>query len=59
MIHPMTHVVDYLDTWRAAYVSAQIAMTAAHKLLKEQSPSIYALCRPPGHHATCNVAGGK
>ncbi|CDS03059.1 hypothetical protein LRAMOSA00461 [Lichtheimia ramosa] len=46
------------DTWRAAYVSAQIAMTAAHKLLKEQSSSIYALCRPPGHHATCNVAGG-
>lgn len=54
----MTHM-DHLDTWRAAYVSAQIAMTAAHKLLKEQSPSIYALCRPPGHHATCNVAGGK
>lgn len=48
-----------IDTWRAAYVSAQIAMTAAHKLLKEQSSSIYALCRPPGHHATCNVAGGK
>ncbi|KAI8136538.1 hypothetical protein BJV82DRAFT_527311 [Fennellomyces sp. T-0311] len=49
------------ETWRSTYISAQIALTSAHKLLKQvaenKSESIYALCRPPGHHATCNVSG--
>ncbi|KAI9322414.1 hypothetical protein BX666DRAFT_1848848 [Dichotomocladium elegans] len=51
--------VSFMEhTWRSTYVSAQIALSAAHKLLKEKSAAVYALCRPPGHHATCNVAAG-
>ncbi|KAI8145212.1 hypothetical protein BJV82DRAFT_605336 [Fennellomyces sp. T-0311] len=51
------------DTWRSVYTSAQIALTGAHQLLQlantdPDNASIYALCRPPGHHAACNVSGG-
>ncbi|KAI8143000.1 hypothetical protein BJV82DRAFT_613039 [Fennellomyces sp. T-0311] len=51
------------DTWRSAYVATQITLTAAHRLMtlsqnNVSSPAVYALCRPPGHHASCNVAGG-
>lgn len=53
-----TSLLYHLDTWRAAYASVQVALTAAHTLLKSQSSSIYALCRPPGHHASCNMAAG-
>ncbi|KAI9274669.1 hypothetical protein BDA99DRAFT_498194 [Phascolomyces articulosus] len=55
-------------TWLSTYTSAQIALTGAHKLLELQdannkkangnASAIYALCRPPGHHANCCVAGG-
>ncbi|CAO3664807.1 unnamed protein product [Rhizopus stolonifer] len=45
------------DTWVAAYASAQVVLTAAHQLI-EDSRSIYALCRPPGHHASHSFAAG-
>jgi acetoin utilization deacetylase AcuC-like enzyme len=44
-------------TWDAAYWSAQSALgLAEHVLLGAQSG--YALCRPPGHHAFGETAGG-
>jgi acetoin utilization deacetylase AcuC-like enzyme len=44
-------------TWEAAYWSAQCALTGATRLLHGAS-SVYALCRPPGHHATPGLYGG-
>lgn len=45
------------QTWRAAEASAQSAVTAADMVLKGE-PVVYSLCRPPGHHAYRNRAGG-
>ena len=44
-------------TWHSAYWSAQTAITAADLVLGG-APSAYALCRPPGHHAYADMAGG-
>jgi acetoin utilization deacetylase AcuC-like enzyme len=44
-------------TWDAACWSAASAVSAA-KLLLSGSQLIYALCRPPGHHATRTMFGG-
>jgi acetoin utilization deacetylase AcuC-like enzyme len=44
-------------TWRAAYWSAQCAITAAD-LVRRGEPATYALCRPPGHHAATDLYGG-
>lgn len=44
-------------TWRAAYWSAQCAVAAAQAVL-DGEPAAYALCRPPGHHARAEAAGG-
>ena len=44
-------------TWEAAYWSAQTALSAADELL-QGAPSAYAVCRPPGHHARHDAAGG-
>lgn len=41
-------------TWEAAYWSAQTALSAA---LAGEAVA-YALCRPPGHHAFADLAGG-
>ncbi|MGM0584873.1 MAG: histone deacetylase family protein [Pseudomonadota bacterium] len=45
------------NTWESAYWSAQSALTGA-ELVLEGEPSAYALCRPPGHHAFADMAGG-
>ncbi|MEO1688848.1 MAG: histone deacetylase family protein, partial [Pseudomonadota bacterium] len=45
------------DTWDAAYASAQTALTAT-ELVMEGERAAYALCRPPGHHAYADMAGG-
>ncbi|KAI9281862.1 hypothetical protein BY458DRAFT_552637 [Sporodiniella umbellata] len=45
------------DTWIAAYTSAQVVLTAADEIVKT-SRSVYALCRPPGHHASESLAAG-
>lgn len=44
-------------TWEAARASAA---TAAHgaSLILGGEPLVYALCRPPGHHAAADVAAG-
>ncbi len=44
-------------TWAAARAAADIALTAADAVLDGQ-PEAYALCRPPGHHAFSDLAGG-
>ncbi len=44
-------------TWQAALSSAQVALTAA-ELVLDGAASAYALCRPPGHHAYSDLAGG-
>ena len=44
-------------TWPAAYWSAQCAIAGARSL-RAGSPSAFALCRPPGHHAAAALMGG-
>jgi acetoin utilization deacetylase AcuC-like enzyme len=43
-------------TWEAIHGSAQAAVTAADAVLEHGAA--YALCRPPGHHAYADSAGG-
>jgi len=45
------------QTWLSAYWSAQTALAAA-AMVNEGAREVYALCRPPGHHARANAAGG-
>ncbi|HTV68527.1 MAG TPA: histone deacetylase family protein [Rhizobiaceae bacterium] len=45
------------ETWESAKWSAWSAVDAADAVLAGAS-SAYALCRPPGHHAFVDVAGG-
>src|SRR5690625_3717115 len=44
-------------TWAAACGSADVATHGA-ELLLEGERAVYALCRPPGHHAYADMAGG-
>lgn len=44
-------------TWEAAYWSAQSALAAAEVVAGGERVA-YALCRPPGHHAFADLAGG-
>lgn len=44
-------------TWESAYWSAQTALNGANALLAGDNQA-YALCRPPGHHARVDAAGG-
>lgn len=45
------------ETWTSAYYSAQTAVNGAQALMDGESAA-YALCRPPGHHARRDAAGG-
>ena len=45
------------DTWLASYWSAQSALAAADAILAGERTA-YAVCRPPGHHARGDAAGG-
>ncbi len=44
-------------TWEAVYDSAQSAASATKAVMEGERAS-YALCRPPGHHAFTDMAGG-
>lgn len=46
-----------LGTWESAYWSAQTAISAARSIANGER-AVYALCRPPGHHAFDDLAGG-
>jgi acetoin utilization deacetylase AcuC-like enzyme len=45
-------------TWRAARAAVDAALTAA-ELVAAGEPAAYAICRPPGHHATRDAFGGS
>ena len=45
------------DTWQSALWSAWSAVHAAEVVLNGEKAA-YALCRPPGHHAGPDIAGG-
>ena len=47
-----------VGTWRAAQASADVALTAAELLADGAHPAVFALCRPPGHHAAADLYGG-
>ncbi|KAA3662886.1 MAG: histone deacetylase family protein [Chloroflexi bacterium] len=49
-------ILEY--TWQAAYWSAQTAVSAAALILAGGERHTFALCRPPGHHASHNKFGG-
>ena len=44
-------------TWAAACAASDVATTAAQMVLDGED-AVYALCRPPGHHAHADLAGG-
>lgn len=44
-------------TWQAAYAAAQCALAAAQEA-RAGERAVFALCRPPGHHAGLDYAGG-
>lgn len=48
---------DQCNNVGAAYASAQTAIAGAALILQGQRAA-YALCRPPGHHAFAELAGG-
>lgn len=45
------------DTWAGAYASAQTALTA-FDMVAAGERTVFALCRPPGHHAGADYCGG-
>jgi Deacetylases, including yeast histone deacetylase and acetoin utilization protein len=45
-------------TWKAALGSVDTALSAADLVLEGGAKHAYALCRPPGHHAYADFAGG-
>jgi acetoin utilization deacetylase AcuC-like enzyme len=44
-------------TWQAVYAGAQVALTGA-ELIERGERTAFALCRPPGHHASRDYCGG-
>jgi acetoin utilization deacetylase AcuC-like enzyme len=44
-------------TWTAIESSVDVALSGTHELL-QGSRSVFSLCRPPGHHASRDLAGG-
>ncbi len=46
------------NTYTSAVAATDIAVEAAKSILDERSSAVFALCRPPGHHADRSVYGG-
>lgn len=46
-----------LNTWEAALAASNLAVAAADAVINGATCS-YAMCRPPGHHAYADMAGG-
>lgn len=45
-------------TWAATRAASDCAVAAARAVASGEGPAAYALCRPPGHHAGRDMAGG-
>jgi acetoin utilization deacetylase AcuC-like enzyme len=54
---PNVHPARYPATYPKALAASEVATTAADLVL-EGTRHAYALCRPPGHHAYADMAGG-
>lgn len=46
------------NTFKAAKAAADSALTGADLILSKQERHVFAMCRPPGHHAGYNHFGG-
>lgn len=46
------------NTYKAAKSAADCALTGAELILNKKERNVFALCRPPGHHAGYNYYGG-
>ncbi|GAA5876492.1 hypothetical protein JCM3774_003792 [Rhodotorula dairenensis] len=46
------------DTWIAALASTKVTLEALSALASSAERAAFALCRPPGHHATASLCGG-
>ena len=46
------------ETWASVLASAQVALGAGRAVMAGEVRQAYALCRPPGHHAYADSAGG-
>jgi acetoin utilization deacetylase AcuC-like enzyme len=66
LVHPIaklgwySHDTDPIlaGTWDASIAAADIALTAADELHTRGAGGVYALCRPPGHHAAYDGLAG-
>jgi acetoin utilization deacetylase AcuC-like enzyme len=66
LVHPIaklgwySHDTDPIvaGTWSAAIAAVDIALTAADELRVLGTGGVYALCRPPGHHAAADGLAG-
>lgn len=45
-------------TWRAARSSLDCALSGAERIAQQHARAVFALCRPPGHHAGIDYLGG-
>jgi acetoin utilization deacetylase AcuC-like enzyme len=63
-VHPYGHYCFDSDTpigkatWQAALSSAGTAAAGAALIVEDGARCVYALCRPPGHHAGSDYYGG-
>jgi len=58
IVHPSDEGISVcVETYDAARASVHVALTGAH-YVQEGDEVVYALCRPPGHHATKKQMGG-
>ncbi|KAF8499251.1 Arginase/deacetylase [Russula emetica] len=46
------------DTYSSVIASVGVALSAARELAIASNPGVFALCRPPGHHAGTSLCGG-
>jgi acetoin utilization deacetylase AcuC-like enzyme len=66
LVHPIaklgwySHDTDPIleGTWDAAIAAVDIALTACDELSAAGRGGVYALCRPPGHHASADSLAG-